>query len=102
MDFLQQLGIMAGPVIAIVGAVEMIKYFLKEKISALVDDDKKRLDKIWVIVVAVLGAGASACVVGASGWSWWQFPLTAISYIVGAVGTYVGGRIVFPWLKKDE
>jgi hypothetical protein len=100
-DFLAILGVSTGVVGTIVGIVQLIKYFLKDKISAMVDAEKKKLDIIWIVLVGLLAVAGAAGVVGVSGWSWAAFALAAPAYWVGATGSYVIGKKVLPLPEKE-
>lgn len=100
-DFIAILGVSPGVVATIVGIVQLIKYFLKDKISALIDSDKKKLDRIWIALVGILAILGAAGVIGVAGWSWAAFALAAPSYWVGATGSYVIGKKVLPLPDKE-
>jgi len=97
-DFLAILGVSTAVVSTIIGIVQIIKHFLKEKIDAMLEGDKKKLDRIWIILVGILSVAGAAGVVGASGWSWAAFALAAPAYWVAATGSYIIGKkvILFP------
>jgi ABC-type transport system involved in cytochrome bd biosynthesis fused ATPase/permease subunit len=67
----------------------------------MVEADKKKLDRVWIIVVGILAIAGSAGVVGVSGWSWAAFALAAPAYWVGATGSYVIGKKVLPLPEKE-
>lgn len=100
-DFLAILGVSTMVVGTIVGLIQLIKHFLKDKISAMVDADKKKLDIIWIVLVGILAVLGAAGVVGVSGWSWTAFALAAPAYWVGATGSYVIGKKVLPLPEKE-
>ena len=100
-DFLAILGVSAGVVSTIVGLVQIIKHFLKERISAMVDADKKKLDVVWIVLVGVLAILGAAGTVAVGGWNWAAFALAAPAYWVGATGAYVIGKKVLPLPEKE-
>ena len=72
-DFLAILGVSTGVVSTIIGIVQLVKHFFKDKISEMVDADKKKLDIFWIVLVGILAVLGAAGVVGVSGWSWTAF-----------------------------
>jgi preprotein translocase subunit SecY len=100
-DFIAILGVSPGVMATIIGAVQLIKHFFADRISAMVEADKKKLDIIWIVLVGILAVLGAAGVVGAAGWSWAAFALAAPSYWVGATGSYVIGKKVLPLPEKE-
>jgi hypothetical protein len=100
-DFLAILGVSTAVVSTIVGIVQLVKYFLKDRIDFMVEGDKKKLDRIWIILVGILAVAGAAGVVGAAGpWSWPAFALAAPAYWVAATGSYIIGKKVIPLPTK--
>jgi len=100
-DFNTILGLSPVVMATIIGAVQLIKHFFADRISAMVEADKKKLDRVWIALVGLLAILGAVGVVGASGWSWIAFALAAPAYWVGATGSYVIGKKVLPLPEKE-